>query len=285
MREHLPAESTRLRIGLRTGRGGTLFPTFGGFLPKLRPSFGREFHHHLVESVYRRVLLPVQTCIQLFRVVILLLRRCGLFCNRFGGLRLRRRRLVEHRRLTGRFSGRRTAVPALGKCLTAFLLGESEQVVERQQRLLRCDGLFGLRRGRICNTEVFGLRRGGIPYLPLFFRRPRPELGQVFFRQSGFHGLLRTLRRLLPHLVGRSMGQVVAYVEIRTEVVREHLPQLVSDSDNASRMRELHRGFSVRVGADLCVGMYHAVERSEQVVHPNAVRQLAGFDEIQLSLG
>ncbi len=50
-------------------------------------------------------------------------------------------------------------------------------------------------------------------------------------------------------------------------------------------MRELHCGFSVRVSTDLCGGMYHAVERSEQVVLPNAVRQFAGFDEIHLPWG
>ena len=81
VRQHISAESSRLGIERRTGRCGTrclfcrpLLPTLGGLLPKLHPSFGREFHHHLVEPVYRRVLLPVQTCIQLFRVVVLLLR-------------------------------------------------------------------------------------------------------------------------------------------------------------------------------------------------------------------
>ena len=90
---------------------------------------------------------------------------------------------------------------------------------------------------------------------------------------------------LLPHLVGRSMGQVVIYVEVRAEVVREHLPQLVGDSDYAARMRELHCGLSVRVCSDLCVGVDYPIECSEQVVHPNAVRQLAGFDKIQLPRG
>ncbi len=79
------------------------------------------------------------------------------------------------------------------------------------------------------------------------------------------------------------MRPVVTYVEVHAQVFREHAPQLVSNGRRAARMRELHCGLSVGVCADLHIGMDYPIECSEQVVYPNAVRQLAGFDEIQLS--
>lgn len=164
---------------------------------------------------------------------------------------------------------------------------------------LRRDGLSGLRRGR--NVE----KRAGEYLLRSIFCNGRCRCGR-YFRTDDLgdliYAIIRWLRRLLLHqmpipLLGpcAEVGKIFRCGFLCGICSRWLLCLFDSGKYSsfgvetippcAARVRELHRGFSVRVGADLCVGMYHAVERSEQVVHPNTVRQLAGFDEIQLPRG
>ena len=83
----------------------------------------------------------------------------------------------------------------------------------------------------------------------------------------------------------RSMFQAITLVEMPVEILREHTPHLPVDAVHALRVGELHRRFAVGVFAYFGLGMDHSVERLEKVVYPDAVRQLAGFDEIPLPFG
>ena len=83
----------------------------------------------------------------------------------------------------------------------------------------------------------------------------------------------------------RSMFQAITLVEMPVEILREHTPHLPVDAVHALRVGELHRRFAVGVFAYFGLGMDHPVERLEKVVYPDAVRQLAGFDEILLPFG
>ena len=81
------------------------------------------------------------------------------------------------------------------------------------------------------------------------------------------------------------MFQAITLVEMPVENLREHTPQLPVDAVHALRVGELHSRFAVGVFACFGLGMAPSVERLVKVVYPDAVRQLAAFDEIPLAFG
>ena len=225
---------------------GCLLP--GTLLPQFRPPLRGERHHHLVETVDRRVVLPVQGGVQGFGVT--------LRGRRFRGLRqpaLLRGGRREERRLARSFpfcSPASVLFPGHAEFgLPPLLGGKAEQIVKRQQRLLlhvyRLGGLGGGRgsrcfhrvekrpgepvlrfclhrfghglHGSIRQSEILGPRRVLLPQavLPLF--RPGPEVGQILLGRlpRGCGGRFRQrLFGILPD-VGKLPGFSIEAVALR----------------------------------------------------------------------
>lgn len=93
-----------------------------------------------------------------------------------------------------------------------------------------------------------------------------------------------TVRLMLDNrFLGQLMFPIQRQIEVLATVVRKHPLQIVGNALNTSGVRENHGRLSVGIRSYERRSLHDAIQRTEDIVHGDSVREFARLDKVFLS--